>query len=179
MWFVYLIYVVTAKRSAKFDKCPFYFTLHNASTTSYLTAIYLSVMSNTTLTLHYTTLLFWFIRGINTNLFTLQQKNIKEIELSLIWIRSESHVNLNRVPRKLYLSPKTIRNETYFKSKWNQFQSQKSLFALQYKQNREGWSQNRDWCVRDKSPFLGISHAYCSFDYQYLIRFLPENRDGW
>jgi len=32
--------------------------------------------------------------------------------------------------------------------------------------------------VRDKFPFLGISHAYCSFDYQQLTRFLPVNRDG-
>ena len=47
----------------------------------------------------------------------LQQKNIKEIELSLIRIRSEAQVNLNRASRKLYLSLKPIRNETYFKGK--------------------------------------------------------------
>ena len=44
-------------------------------------------------------------------------KNMKEIELSLIRIRSEAQVNINKAPRKLYLSPKPIRNEAYFKIK--------------------------------------------------------------
>ena len=35
-------------------------------------------------------------------------KNMKEIELSLIRIWSEAQVNLNRAPRKLYLSLKPI-----------------------------------------------------------------------
>ena len=58
------------------------------------------------------------------NPFTLQQKNIKEIELSLIRIRSEAQVNLNRAPRKLYLSPNQFEmklisksNEAYSKCK--------------------------------------------------------------
>ena len=32
--------------------------------------------------------------------------------------------------------------------------------------------------MRDKSPFLAISHAYESFSYQHLIKFKFENRDG-
>ena len=129
-----------------------------------------NITSNTTLTLHYTVFLICTRNKYESVSASLEEQ--KEIELSLIWIRSESHVNLNRAPRKLYLSSKPIRNEAYFKSKWSQFQSQKSLFALLHKQNREG-------CVRDKSFFLAISHAYESFSDQHLIKFISENRDGW
>lgn len=122
-----------------------------------------NVTSNTTL--HYTAFLINTRYKYESVSVSLEEQ--KEFELSLIWIRSESHVNLNRAPRKLYLSPKPIRNETYFKSKWSQFQSQKSLFALQHKQNREG-------CVMNKSPFLAISHAYYLFSYQKLSRFYQK-----
>ena len=57
------------------------------------------------------------MQGINSKPLMIHLKNMKEIELSLIRIRSEAQVNLNRAPRKLYLSPKPIRNEAYFKIK--------------------------------------------------------------
>ena len=114
--------------------------------------------------LHYTAFLIYTRYKYESVSASLEEQ--KEIELSLIWIRSESHVNLNRAPRKLYLSLKPIWNKAYFKGKWSQFQSRKSLFALQYKQNREGWSPNREGCVRDKFPFLAISHACDSYSYQ-------------
>ena len=62
-------------------------------------------------------------------LFPIHQSSLKEIELSLFWIWSEAQTNFNRALRKLYLSPKPIWNKAYFKGKWSQFQSQKSLFA--------------------------------------------------
>lgn len=85
-----------------------------------------NVTSNTTLTFHYTAFLIYTRYKYESVSASLEEQ--KEIELRLIWIQSESHVNLNRAPRKLYLSPNPIRNETYFKSKWSQFQSQKSLY---------------------------------------------------
>lgn len=149
MWFICLLYLYrNRQKKCQVRKMPILLhttqNLYNKLSYNYLYEC--NITPDTTLTLHSTTLLFfWLMRGINTNLFTIQQKNIKEIELSLVWIRSESYVNLNRAPRKLYLSLKPIWNEVYFKSKWNLLQKQmkpvsiaKSLFALQHKQNREG-----------------------------------------
>ena len=85
-------------------------------------------------------------------------------------------------------------NETTFNSQWSYFQQpmklasisngasfnlKRSLFVLQYKQNRDGYPQNREGCVIDKSPFWGISHACYFFRNQHLIRLFLENRDGW
>lgn len=69
----------------------------------------------TNTTLHYTAFLIYTRYKYESVSASLEEQ--KEIELSLIRIRSEAHVNLNRAPRKLYLSPKPIRNEAYFKIK--------------------------------------------------------------
>ena len=127
--------------SSKLSILSFLFSISNSLCYKY-------VISNTTL--HYTAFLIYTRYKYESVSASAEEQ--KEIELSLIWIRSESHVNLNRAPRKLYLSPKPIWNKAYFKGKWSQFQSRKSLFALQYKQNREGWSPNREGCVVSIQP---------------------------
>ena len=162
MWFVCLICVVTAKRSAILLHTTR--KLHN--NLSYISLSKCNVTPDTTLTLHSTTLFFLTYTRYKYESVYASVEEQKRNELSLIWIRSESHVNLNRAPRKLYLSLKPTWNETYSKCKWSLFQSQKSLFALRHKQNREGWSPNREGCVRDKFPISGISHVCCYFDYQ-------------
>lgn len=160
--------------------------IRNKLSCSYLAEC--KVTSNTTLTLHSTTLFSWLVRGINTNPFTLQQENIKEIELSLIWIRSESHVNLNRAPRKLYLNLKPIWNEVYFKSKWNFLQKQMKPVSIAKKAFLL-------YCiskiVRDKAKIVtdawginllfAICHAYESSGNQPLARFFLKNvmDDRW
>ena len=102
--------------SSKLSILSFLFSISNSLCYKY-------VISNTTL--HSTAFLIYTRYKYESVSASLEEQ--KEIELSLIWIRSESHVNLNRAPRKLYLSPKPIRNEAYFKIKWSLFQNQMKL----------------------------------------------------
>ena len=61
-----------------------------------------NISSNTTL--HYTAFLIYTRYKYESVSASLEER--KEIELSLIRIWSEAQVNLNRAPRKLYLSLK-------------------------------------------------------------------------
>ena len=134
MWFVCLICIVTAKRSViLLHSTP---KLHNCLSYISLSKCNITPRHYTNTTLHYTAFLIYTRYKYESVSVSLEEQ--KELELSLIWIRSESHVNLNRAPRKLYLSLKSIWNKAYFKGKWSQIKTKKSLFALQHKQNREG-----------------------------------------
>ena len=159
--------------SSKLSVLSFLFSISNSLCYKY-------VISNTTL--HYTAFLIYTRYKYESVSASLEEQ--KEIELSLNWIRSESHVNLNRAPRKLYLSLKPIWNETYFIVKWSLlqwqmkpiamtnevcFDSKLSFFAIYHGWNREGWSRNRERCVMNH--IFHRSGENVEF-YTFLIPFL-------
>ena len=58
------------------------------------------------------------------------------------------------------------------------FNLKRSLFALLYKQNREGYPQNREGCVIDNSLFEASVTHVISLEINILSAYFLKNRDG-